>query len=335
MTNTSNTNQNTDHQIIDNEKKYALVKWLENSQFDVNNEWFGRLTSVPHSNIIDLDIDDLKVGMEISVFRNCGEIWRAQVIIPRTTSNDVSPPPPTSPHSTKQKTNKNIPKFNETLESIENSSCNFFTDFEDRTPSTPLLNPTLMLLTTPTTLSSPGLDVNNSTCKLNKELQFLQKAINDAGLTDFYQTSHTNDHLINLTNQQQQQQSQSPLLSSTCLKPSYNFMTSSTHEPTSNSIESVLKIQNELLEQQKELRSIEMETLEQLKLLQYNLNRLARKFDSFENIILNTTSNNNLMSTGLMNTNFLTTNNTLKMTKANLNNKLTTGSTIQQIKVVK
>ncbi len=74
-------------------KRYSLVKWLENSQFDVHNEWLGRLTSVPHTNIIDFDPDELKAGIEINVIRNNGEIWRAQVIIPKTASNTIDLPP--------------------------------------------------------------------------------------------------------------------------------------------------------------------------------------------------------------------------------------------------
>ena len=73
-------------------KRYSLVKWLENSQFDAQNEWVGRLMSVQHINIIDFDADELKPGMEISVFRNSGEIWRAQVIIPKTASNTIDLP---------------------------------------------------------------------------------------------------------------------------------------------------------------------------------------------------------------------------------------------------
>ena len=57
--------------------------------------------SVQHTNIIDYDADELKPGMEISVFRN-GEIWRAQVIIPKTASNTIDLPPSTN----KVKTNK-------------------------------------------------------------------------------------------------------------------------------------------------------------------------------------------------------------------------------------
>lgn len=325
------TNSSADHLDSSNEqngesindqnehKKYALVKWLENSQFDVNSEWYGRLTSVPHSNIIDLDIDELKVGMEISVFRNCGEIWRAQVIIPKTSSTNMDIPNTPKLTKLKPKTlSQNNQKFNDPIEALDHSPSNFLNEFDDRTPSTPLLNPTLMLLTTPNN-TSPGLELNNTTNKLNKELQYLQKAINDAGLTDFYQTSSQNcDPMVNLSGQ-------SPMLSSTCLKSNYNYMSSS-----DACVENVLKIQNELLEQQKELRNIEMETLEQLKLLQYNLNRLAKKFDSFENVILNTTNN---VANGLINSNFLNTNNNLKMTKTNLNNKL--NCPIQQIKVVK
>lgn len=331
MTNTNQMTNQTNDQACDSlndlnsSKKYSIVKWLENSQFDVNNEWFGRLTSVPHSNIIDLDIDELKVGMEISVFRNCGEIWRAQVIIPKTASNTIDLPANTqrlAKVKTKVIPQNNTQKFSDTLEQLDHSPTNFLNDFDDRTPTTPILNPTLMLLTTPTHLSSPGLELANPSCKLNKELQYLQKAINDAGLTDFYQTNNpqTNDPLVHLTNQ-------SPLLSSTCLKPSYNFMTSS----NDSCVDSVLKMQNELLEQQKELKNIEMETLEQLKLLQYNLNRLAKKFDSFENIILNNTHHN--VTNSLINTNFLSTNNNLRVTKTNLSNKL--NGSIQQIKVVK
>ena len=74
-------------------KRYSLVKWLENSQFDAQNEWLGRLTSVSHTNIIDFDADELKAGVEINVIRNNGEIWRAQVIIPKTASNTIDLPP--------------------------------------------------------------------------------------------------------------------------------------------------------------------------------------------------------------------------------------------------
>jgi len=47
-------------------------------------------------------------------------------------------------------------------------------------------------------------------------------------------------------------------------------------------IETILKMQCDLLEQQKELKSIELDTMEQLKLFQQNIRKLTRKFDSFE-----------------------------------------------------
>lgn len=42
-------------------KKFSLVKWLENKQFDRNNELTGRITSVLHSNILDVDVEYLRV----------------------------------------------------------------------------------------------------------------------------------------------------------------------------------------------------------------------------------------------------------------------------------
>lgn len=51
---------------------------------------------MPHSSIIDFDADELKAGMEISVIRNNGEIWRAQVIIPKIASNTIDLPPSSS-----------------------------------------------------------------------------------------------------------------------------------------------------------------------------------------------------------------------------------------------
>jgi hypothetical protein len=73
-------------------KRYAVVKWLENSQFDVNNDYVGRITSEAHANILDFDPDDLKAGMEVGVFRNNGEIWRAQIIVPKTASSNIDLP---------------------------------------------------------------------------------------------------------------------------------------------------------------------------------------------------------------------------------------------------
>ena len=50
-------------------------------------------------------------------------------------------------------------------------------------------------------------------------------------------------------------------------------------------IETILQMQCELLEQQKELKSIEMETMQQLRQLHENIHRLSRKFDAFENML--------------------------------------------------
>jgi hypothetical protein len=43
-------------------KKYSVIKWLENKQFDRNNEFTGRITSVLHSNILDIDAEYLTVN---------------------------------------------------------------------------------------------------------------------------------------------------------------------------------------------------------------------------------------------------------------------------------
>jgi protein associated with RNAse G/E len=93
----------------------------------------------------------------------------------------------------------------------------------------------------------------------NKEWHFLQTAISEAGLGDFYHqntcTSSTDAHKIQQIN----------------------------HDLN---IEAILKMQSELLDQQKELKSIEMDTLEQLKQLHTNISRLARKFDTFETSVV-------------------------------------------------
>jgi hypothetical protein len=64
-------------------------------------------------------------------------------------------------------------------------------------------------------------------------------------------------------------------------------------------IETILQMQCELLDQQKELKNIELETMEHLRLLNQNISKLAKKFDSFEMTIAATNhsslnaSNNN------------------------------------------
>jgi hypothetical protein len=97
----------------------------------------------------------------------------------------------------------------------------------------------------------------------NKEWQFLQTAISEAGLTDFYHTYTGNSNSDSQAKQQQQQ-------------------TTSLVTMNEVNIEAILQMQCELLDQQKELKSIEMDTLEQLKQLHTNISRLARKFDAFE-----------------------------------------------------
>lgn len=145
-------------------------------------------------------------------------------------------------------------------------------------------NTTLMMLTTAngdvsSQIQLHQLEVQNlNNTKLNKELQFLQKAINEAGLTDFYQTltqSSSNDV-------------QSPLLSSSSAS---STSSKTNYSPNCDAnLETILQMQCELIDLQKELKTIEYETMDQLKMLHQNLNRLSKKFDNFENTILNYTS---------------------------------------------
>ncbi len=54
---------------------------------------------------------------------------------------------------------------------------------------------------------------------------------------------------------------------------------------TDYNLETIFHLQNDLINQQKELKSIEIETMEQVKQLHRNVTRLTRKFDEFvENI---------------------------------------------------
>jgi hypothetical protein len=144
---------------------------------------------------------------------------------------------------------------------------------------------------------------------MNKELQFLQTAINEAGLGDFNQTmnngatqANNNNNNNQLHHQQQQQQSQTNVSTSELTDTSStttttpNVTTVITTGATTTNIETVLQMQCALLDQQKELKAIEYETMEQLKLLHQNLNRLAKKFDSFETFMGN--SKLNLTSPG-------------------------------------
>ena len=118
---------------------------------------------------------------------------------------------------------------------------------------------------THTTASKPNASKQNC-----KEWQYLQTVINDAGLTDMYQP------YTDLTQ---------PIVQTTNLANSLNkFISSSNTVVTVNdmNIETILQMQCELLDQQKELKVIELETMEHLKQLNQNISKLAKKFDSFE-----------------------------------------------------
>jgi len=338
-TNTANSNHvlNTSNNLIgtpDSNKKYALVKWLENSHFDVHNEWVGRLTSVQHSNIIDFDAAELKAGMEISVFRNGGEIWRAQVIIPKTSSNTIDLPPSSHKRirtkamgtSSVQNMNNtsNMIKFTDTLQNstspptltLSSSSSDqlsnidlsknitkTFVDLNDfnelnesslhrikteaSTPNLSSINHNLQTgrsdIVSSNKRTSPSPDsyvsrLQNNKANINKELQFLQTAISEAGLTDFYQTFN--------------HQSTTPTISSINCPNSATSNKPNIIQVNDVNLETILQMQCQLLDQQKELKSIELETMEQLRRLHENINRLSRKFDSFQVIVSDQIFNN-------------------------------------------
>lgn len=128
--------------------------------------------------------------------------------------------------------------------------------------------------TTPiaTSASSPSINSKKAQNNHNKEWQFLQTAINEANLSDFYHSPEQQQSANNST--------------STVIK--LNNLTTPVSTATNivtvsdMNIETILQMQCDLLEQQKELKSIELETMEQLRLLQQNIGKLTRKFDSFE-----------------------------------------------------
>lgn len=143
--------------------------------------------------------------------------------------------------------------------------------------ATPSPNNSLIILTTPagasTSVASPlakQKQTNNNNTK--QEWQFLQTALND----DFYTTN-------------QDQTNNSTVIKLNNLTP-ITLTTNATATATPQqivtvsdlNIETILQMQCDLLEQQKELKTIELETMEQLRLLQQNISKLARKFDSFE-----------------------------------------------------
>ena len=153
-------------------------------------------------------------------------------------------------------------------EQEEQQSLLILTSAQTSNSTTQALNPsqTSSKNASPEPKVSLNESTNRKSTNINKEWQFLQSAINEAGLTDFYQTY--ND------------------LTSTSSTPTPRT-TSSSQNPSVVSvndmnIETILQMQCELLDQQKELKSIELETMDQLRLLQQNIGKLSKKFDNFE-----------------------------------------------------
>lgn len=151
--------------------------------------------------------------------------------------------------------------------------------------------------------ASESSNLTSNGAKLNKELQFLQTAISESGIQDLYQSFQIN----NLQQQQQQHHQTQPSL---LLKSNNNFITITSNgiiqhdtlnldqheyqnviQVSDMNIETILQMQHDLLEQQKELKTIEAETMEQLRLLHNNISKLAKKFDSFEIVISNLNEN--------------------------------------------
>jgi hypothetical protein len=139
-----------------------------------------------------------------------------------------------------------------------------------------------------------GVDANNNSTnsmnnhRINKELQFLQSAINEADLSDLYQTLTNASTSSNEMNTSASSSNNSISVNNNihAAKNSYGSF-----QPGANSdhgdMSMIVQMQGELIDQHKELRSIEHQTMEQLRVLQMNLNRLARRFDSFECTVLN------------------------------------------------
>jgi hypothetical protein len=297
--NTSNANNNNNN-ANSGLKRYALVKWLENSQFDTNNEWFGRLTSVPHSNIIDYEVDDLKAGMEVSVFRN-DEVWRAQVIIPKTASNTIDLPP-SSQKISKIKTKAtaiNPAKLSDPSMDLDIDNTRTFVDLnefkihEEFRTITPTVNTTTnnalpASANSTSSVSSPSSLLNGQTHVITFLQPIAKSSIDlNSSTVQIPSTSGTTTFsLLGNTNNQanvSQANSNNNSNNKTTDKTSTNRNT--VFNVNDMNIETILQMQCELLEQQKELKSIEMETMQQLKQLHENIHRLSRKFDAFENMI--------------------------------------------------
>lgn len=135
--------------------------------------------------------------------------------------------------------------------------------------------------------------------KINKELQFLQAAIGESGLiSDLFHTFQMSSHTPTATATPSQpslllksERSYATVTSSGAVIQHEDALALEQHEyqhvleVSEAHMDTVLHMQSELVEQQKELRSIESETMEQLKLLHANIGKLAKKFDSFEVVI--------------------------------------------------
>ena len=193
-------------------------------------------------------------------------------------------------------TGKTVIEHDTSSSSLDQSGLLDFNDLSSNelgTTNVPVLTSTLnnnSLIILTTTNNNNNSSVNSSSpsankSKSNKDWQFLQTAINEASLNDYYpeQTSSTVIKLNNLT----------PLASNnnstnTSITPPTTTTTTTSIQANNIvsvsdvNIETILQMQCDLLEQQKELKSIELDTMEQLKLLQQNISKLTRKFDSFE-----------------------------------------------------
>ncbi len=202
-------------------------------------------------------------------------------------------------------TGKTVIEHDTSSSSLDQSGLLDFNDLSSNelgTTNVPVLtstlnNNSLIILTTtnnnnnssPANSSSPSANKSKS----NKDWQFLQTAINEASLNDYYpeQTSSTVIKLNNLTPLASNNNSTNTTITNpTPSTPTTTTTTTNTTSIQANNIvsvsdvniETILQMQCDLLEQQKELKSIELDTMEQLKLLQQNISKLTRKFDSFE-----------------------------------------------------
>lgn len=106
-------------------------------------------------------------------------------------------------------------------------------------------------------------------------------------------------------------------------------------------IETILQMQCELLDQQKELKTIELETMDHLRQLHQNISKLVSKFNLFEmslqqsqsvpavnpnnstfNNVINTSSNGNFQLTNLENSGLKVAKNTFNKLNATIGQQL-------------